>query len=125
MLKLRILTTLTFAGILAISCSNHQKDMKEYIIEITSFQFKETVSPDTFWMEDAKIETSYTSQQPGFISRESGYSERNNEVVVVVRWKTPADADASMEKFMSDTSVQDYAAMIEGTSMKMFRYKVR
>ncbi|MEM6766941.1 MAG: hypothetical protein AAF655_18540 [Bacteroidota bacterium] len=93
-----------------------------YVIEITTFTYKEGVKADTFWIRDAKIQEDYTSKQPGFISRESAMSEEG-EVVVVVRWKTMADAEASMNKFMQDPSVADYAQMIEGPSMKMKRYQ--
>ncbi len=99
--------------------------MEAYVIEVTTFKSNTTVDSDSFWQRDAEIESDYTSKQPGYISRESGYSEDNNEVVVVVRWKTQADADASMKKFMSDQSVQDYADMIDGPTMKMARYQVK
>lgn len=107
-----------------MSCSQKQKDMKPYVIEVTTFKYNETVDTDMFWSRDAQIEEDYTKLQPGYISRESGYSENSNEVVVVVRWKTQADADASMKKFMEDKSVADYAAMINGATMKMARYNV-
>lgn len=94
-----------------------------YVIEVTTFAYKTEVSADAFWARDAGIQADYTSQQPGFISRESALAE-DGEVVVVVRWKTMADADASMQKFMQDASVADYAEMIDGPSMKMKRYQV-
>jgi len=96
--------------------------MKSYVIEITTFQYNEDVDTAKFWSRDAEIESDYTSKQTGFISRESAYAEETNEVIVVVRWKTNDDADASMNKFMSDESVQDYAAMINGDTMQMKRY---
>lgn len=99
--------------------------MKPYVIEVTTFSYKSTVEANNFWIEDAKVETNFTSQQSGFISRESGYSEEGNKVVVLVRWKTQADADASMKKFMEDLSVKDYADMIDGGSMEMSRYDVK
>lgn len=112
-------------SIFAISCSQKQKEMKPYVIEVTTFKYNTNVDIDKFWSRDAEIETDYTSKQPGYISRESGFSENNNQIVVVVRWKTQADADASMKKFMADKSVADYAAMINGSTMKMARYNVK
>ncbi len=99
--------------------------MKPYVIEVVTFKYKNTVQADDFWAEDAKIEADYTSKQAGFISRESGYSENDNEVLVIVRWKSMAEADASMKKFMNDASVQDFANMIDAPTMKMVRYEVR
>jgi len=52
---------------------------------------------------------------------QSGVNEKG-EYVVVVFWKDVASADASMNKFMGDASVADYAQMIDGPSMKMSRY---
>jgi len=103
---------------------NNSKGMESYVIEVTTFQFKSTIDADNFWIEDAKVEADYTSLQPGFISRESGYSPATNEVVVVVRWKTMDDAEASMQKFMGETSVMTYADMIDASTMKMNRYSV-
>ncbi|MEL7535376.1 MAG: hypothetical protein AAFN10_29060 [Bacteroidota bacterium] len=95
-----------------------------YVIEITTFSYKAEVDPEAFWVRDAKIQEDYTSKQPGFISRESAAAE-DGEIVVVVRWNTMADAAASMNKFMGEQSVADYANMIEGPSMKMKRFQVK
>lgn len=116
---------IALVSVFTISCSQKQKEMKNYVIEVTTFKYNATVDADKFWTRDAEIDTDYTSKQTGYISRESGYSENSNEIVVVVRWQTQADADASMKKFMEDTSVADYAAMINGSTMKMSRYNVK
>lgn len=115
---------LTLISLSAISCKQNQSNMTSYVIEVTSFQYNSNVDADVFWARDAAIEADYTSKQPGYISRESGYSKDNNEVIVVVRWKTQEDAAASMKKFMGDQSVADYAQMINGPTMKMARYNV-
>ena len=119
------LIIIAIVGIITMSCSQkQQEEMKPYVIEVTTFKYNTNVDADKFWARDSQIEEDYTKLQPGYISRESGYSENSNEVIVVVRWQTQADADASMKKFMGDTSVADYAAMINGTTMKMTRYNV-
>lgn len=105
-------------------CQSKQEIMKPYVIEVVTFKYKSTVNTDAFWKEDAKIQTDYTSVQPGFISRESGFSTENNEVLVIVKWETEADANASMQKFMEDKSVVDFVNMIEANTMKMKRYNV-
>lgn len=99
--------------------------MEPYVLEVTTFCYKTKVDAELFWSEDAKVEANYTSKQPGFISRESGYSKETNEVVVVVRWKTVEDADASMQRFMDDVTVQQYVDMIDGNTLKMKRYDMR
>lgn len=114
-----ILTSLTM-----LSFGKKEKENNSYIIEITTFKIKSTVNSEYFWKEDAKIDANYTSKQPGCISRESGFDTETNEVLIVAKWNTKKDADASMQKFMTDNSVANYVNMIEGTTMKMKRYVV-
>ncbi len=111
--------------IITASCNQNSEPMESYVIEVTTFKYKTSVNAEGFWKEDAKIQDIYTSKQPGYISRESGYSEDTNEVVVVVRWKTMADAETSMAKFMGDDSVAAFVNMIDEPTMKMARYDVK
>ncbi|MFY7669499.1 hypothetical protein ACOSP6_00290 [Tenacibaculum sp. MEBiC06402] len=97
--------------------------MKNTIVEVTTFSLKTTAISQTFNKLDSKVEDNFTSKQPGFIKRESGVDE-NGVYTIIVYWKTMSDAEASMNKFMGDTSVADYASMIEGSSMKMNRYTI-
>ena len=120
----QLLITFTLLAGLA-SCSTNTDLTKPYVIEVVTFKYKDTVNARDFWTEDAKIEADYTSKQPGFLSRESGYSEDENEVLVIVRWESMSDADASMKKFMDDKSVKEFANMIDGATMKMIRYEVK
>ena len=97
--------------------------MKEKtIMEVTTFNINSNVNSMDFNKRDLQIENDFTSKQAGFIKRQSSVSE--GEYAVVVFWKTMADAAASMNKFMSDASVGDYAQMIDGPSMKMARYEM-
>jgi heme-degrading monooxygenase HmoA len=91
------------------------------IMEVTTFNVNPEVNPEAFAKRDAQVEANFTSSQPGFIKRQSGVDDKGNYVVVVY-WKTIANADASMKQFMSDASVADYAKMIDVSTMKMSRY---
>jgi len=93
------------------------------IMEVTTFNINSSVNPKVFAKRDAKVESDFTSKQPGFIKRQSGLDDKGNYAVVVY-WKSKANADASMQKFMSDASVADYAKMIDGPSMKMARFAI-
>ena len=115
-----IITCITF-----FSCESKPEKMKSYVIEIVTFKCKSTVDANAFWLEDAKVQADYTSKQAGFISRESGYSRDSKEVLVIVRWKTQADAEVSMQKFMGDSSVVSFVEMIDISTMKMKRYSVK
>ena len=91
------------------------------IMEVTTFNINSNANPSAFAKRDAQVETDFTSKQPGFIKRQSGLDDKGNYVVVVY-WKSVADADASMKKFMGDAAVADYGKMIDGPTMKMSRY---
>ena len=91
------------------------------IMEVTTFHINSDASPLTFAKRDAQVERDFTSKQPGFIKRQSGVDDKGNYIVVVY-WQGTADADASMNKFMNDASVADYAQMIDGPTMNMSRY---
>ncbi len=91
------------------------------IMEVTTFNINSAVNPTAFAKRDAQVEVDFTSKQSGFIKRQSGVDDKGNYIVVVF-WKSVADADASMNKFMGDASVADYAKMIDAPTMKMSRY---
>ncbi|RKR13012.1 putative SnoaL-like aldol condensation-catalyzing enzyme [Maribacter vaceletii] len=120
-LKPRFLFLIIVTLILS-SCTSEAKNI-ETVLEVTTFNLKTTANALEFNKIDAVIENNYTSKQPGFIRRQSGVNEQG-KYVVLVYWKSLADAKASMNKFMSDSSVTNYASMIEGESMKMSRFTI-
>ena len=111
--------------LLLLACGNKSTSNPPYVMEVTTFTYSPNVDETKFWEEDAKVENDYTSKQAGFISRESGFDNSSGRVIVVVRWQSLKDAEASMQKFMGDASVQTYAGMIHGPSMEMTRYEIR
>jgi len=112
--------TLILIGLLVGSC---ETPITESVLEVTTFKTKSVTNSSTFNTLDAQVENDFTSKQPGFISRQSGINE-NGEYVVLVYWETLDNAKASMQKFMADASVADYAGMIDGPTMKMARYTI-
>ncbi len=122
---------LLFLAFAISSCSNTKKIIdstkssktmeNKTVMEVTTFNIQSNVNPADFKKRDLQIESDFTSKQPGFIKRQSGINEKG-EYLVVVFWKSLSDADASMNKFMGDASVADYAQMIDGNSMKMTRF---
>ncbi|MGB2684581.1 MAG: hypothetical protein WBC43_06140 [Olleya sp.] len=115
-----LLTSLTL-----LSFSKKENDKNSYVIEVTTYKIKASVSTENYWIEDAKVDTNYTSKQPGYISRESAYNEETKTFLVVAKWKSMKDAEASMTKFMKDESVAKFANMIDGSTMKMSHYLVK
>lgn len=105
-------------GLLLASCNSSKS-----VLEVTSFKPKTTTNILAFNKLDAEVESNFTSKQAGFIRRQSGINEQG-EYVVLVYWNTLEEANASMQKFMSDESVADYASLIDGSTMKMSRYRI-
>ncbi|MDO6473282.1 nuclear transport factor 2 family protein [Maribacter sp. 1_MG-2023] len=120
-MKMKILG-LCFFSIAAASC-NSAPQQENHVLEVTSFNIKTTASELEFNKLDTEIEESFTSKQPGYIRRQSGVDDQGRYVVLVY-WKSLADAKASMDKFMADASVATYANMIEGSTMKMSRFTI-
>ncbi len=114
---------LILIGVIVLLVSSCSETKTESVLEVTTFKTKSITNTLAFNTLDAEIESTFTNKQPGFISRQSGINE-NGEYVVLVNWETLENAKASMEKFMTDPSVADYASMIEGSSMKMSRYVI-
>lgn len=107
------------------SCSvnkiSNSKMESKTIMEVTTFRISSNVSPAEFSKNDLQVESNFTSEQPGFIRRQSAVDDEGNYVVIVY-WENIAAATASMTKFMSDASVAAYAQMIDSQTMNMQRY---
>ena len=119
MMKFKLIL-LGIMGILATSCKTTKTEL---VLEVTTFKTKSVTNTTTFNALDAEVENNFTKNQPGFLHRQSGINEAG-EYVVLVYWDTLENAQASMEKFMADPSVSDYASMIDGPTMKMSRYVI-
>lgn len=91
------------------------------VIEIVTFTLKQGVDYETFAPLDKAVETNHVSRQPGFLSRETARGEKG-EWLVIVRWKTAADADASMNSFMDAPAAAEFIDGIDTATMKMRRY---
>ncbi len=98
--------------------------MENQVIEITYFKPKETVSQEIFGARNIRVGVEYASKQTGFISRETGV-DADGTWVIVVHWKTLADSEASMQKWMTESSVDDFKEMIEPSSFKMSVFQTR
>lgn len=92
--------------------------MENQVIEITYFKPKASVSQENFGARNIRVGVEYASKQIGFISRETGV-DADGTWVIVVHWETLADSQASMQKWMTESSVDDFKEMIEPSSFKM------
>ncbi|MRX28165.1 hypothetical protein GJS41_08390 [Kangiella sp. HZ709] len=94
----------------------------DYIVEVATFKLKDGVSPKDFNTLDQQVEIGHVSQQPGFISRESGLTE-DNYWRVIVHWDSLNDADASMNSFMAAPAAAAFMDAVDTSTMIMRRYK--
>lgn len=91
------------------------------VIEIAHFRLKEGVSLEEFRPLDKAVESQHVSKQPGFISRESAVAD-DGEWLVIVRWRSVADADASMSSFANAPTAGEFMSKIDASTMTMKRY---
>ncbi len=102
--------------------SGSLKDAKPYVIELATFREKPQVQRDTFEKRDLQVEADYISRQTGYITRRIGTAE-NGQRLMMIFWKTIADADAGMKEFLQDQSVADYYKMIDWKTVELKRFQ--
>jgi hypothetical protein len=88
------------------------------VVEITYFKPKEGVSQEDFQARNIRVGQEYAAKQPGFVSRETGVDAQGTWVIMV-RWQSLADSEASMRKWADEASVADFKEMIEPSSFSM------
>ncbi|MEM7430699.1 MAG: hypothetical protein AAF351_02045 [Pseudomonadota bacterium] len=93
------------------------------VIEIATFKLKDGVDHATFAPLDKAVEVNHVSQQPGFVSRETGYTEQG-DWLVIVHWSSLEAADASMNSFSSAPAAAEFMNHLEMSTMTMTRYAI-
>jgi len=91
------------------------------VIEVVTLKLKDGVTATQFWPIDQEIQTKYISKRTGFISRESAPGA-DHTWLVIVHWRSVADADASMKSFSTAPAAAKFMSMIVPDSMVMTRY---
>lgn len=102
--------------------SSSLKDRKPYVIELATFKERPQVQRDTFEKRDLQVEKDYISRQNGYITRRIGKAE-NGQRLMMIFWKTLADADNGMKDFMKEKSVSDYNKMIDWKTVELKRFQ--
>ena len=93
------------------------------IIEIVTFKLKPGITAQDFGSLDKEVELQHVARQPGFVSRESAASD-DGEWLVIVRWRSVQDAEASMASFSAAPATQEFMSKIQAGSMNMKRYAI-
>jgi hypothetical protein len=91
------------------------------VIEIVTVKLKSDVTVTQMDAVDHEIGTNLIANRPGFLSRESAPGS-DHSWLAIVRWRSTADADASMESFSSAPIAAKFMALIEPGSLVMKRY---
>lgn len=121
--------SMLIAGIAAIcaACGATQEGpsniLEPTVIEIATFKLKDGVAPAAFAPLDAAVETNHVSLQPGFVSRETGFTEQG-DWLVIVHWESIAAAEASMASFAEAPAAADFMGSLDMSSMSMKRYEI-
>ncbi len=91
------------------------------VIEVVSFKLLSGVTAAQFRLVDQEVEAQHVSTQPGFVARESAAGE-HGEWLVIVHWRSAADADASMASFEKAPAAAEFMSSINTSTMLMRRY---
>lgn len=95
-------------------------DTKANVIEIATFELADGVTAAEFAEIDARVEAEHVSQQPGFVSRETGATETG--WLVIVHWESSDAAQASMDSFASAPAAAAFMSKLDASTMSMTRY---
>lgn len=91
------------------------------VIEVVTFKLSGGVTAAQFRLVDQEVEAQYVSRQPGFVSRESAAGE-HGEWLVIVHWRSAADANSSMASFETAPAAAKFMSSIDASTMRMKRY---
>ena len=91
------------------------------VIEVVTLKLKPGVSHRDFAPVDLAVERQHVSKHPGFLSRETAAGADGNWLVIV-KWASAKDADASMSTFMKAPAAAKFMSMIDAETMVMKRH---
>ncbi|MEL6684484.1 MAG: hypothetical protein AAFN63_11035 [Pseudomonadota bacterium] len=114
---------LTAAALFTGATMAYAQETTATVVEIATFDFAEGVNAEAFAPVDARVEAEHVSQQPGFVSRETGATDTG--WVAIVHWETAAAAQASMDSFANAPAAADFMGMMNVETMRMTRYDIK
>ena len=125
MLNLKTLTVGAAAFCVACTASPPEVEntIEPTVIEIATFELANGVDPAQFAPLDEAVERDHVSKQPGFVSRETGYTDQG-EWLVIVHWESIEAAEASMASFTAAPAAADFMANLDPSTMPMMRYEI-
>jgi heme-degrading monooxygenase HmoA len=90
-------------------------------IEIVRFKLKPETAREDFITRNKDVEQNVIMKMPGIITRETAMTE-DKDVVVVLHWERPEDAQNSMDKFVANPATHAFTSLIDMSTFTMTRF---
>ena len=91
-------------------------------MELTTFRLNEDVDEHAFLRADAAVQA-FHHLQPGLLRRTTFRDIANGEWMVAVLWSSWEQADAAADVARTHAAMQEYASMIDATSVQVRRFE--
>ena len=91
------------------------------VIEITAFELASGADEQAFLVADKRLQTDVLYQHAGLLRRTTARADRGGWVVVVV-WRSPADAQASKRLAEQHPDYEKFMAFVAGGSLRSKSY---
>ena len=92
------------------------------VVEVVRFRLAQGAGEAAFLAENRKAQE-FVAKQPGFVGRELARGD-DGGWLVIVRWDSAADADASFAKFVAAVEMKPFMDLLDAASMEAGRYTV-
>jgi hypothetical protein len=89
---------------------------QENVLELVVFKTNDGATPDQL-LQTVDAVSDWLKTQPGFISRDLSYAEKEDRWIDIIRWRTLQDAEAASEASMSSVELAPMLALIDMDSM--------
>ena len=94
------------------------------LIEAITVELASGATAEDFLAANQVIQDEYASQQPGYLSRETGVSE-GGQWWIAIQWETQADSDASIAGFGEAPGLEDFMTTLNPETMIITQYELK
>jgi hypothetical protein len=92
-------------------------------LETIRFKLEPGITDADFLRRNFRVENEYMARRPGFISRTTSRSDEG-EWLVMVRWTSVEDAEATIGAFFGAPQTQEFLAAVDESTVVSGRYQV-
>lgn len=93
------------------------------VLETIRFHLREGVSDEDFLGRNQTVEREYMAKRPGFSARWTSKSA-TGEWLVVVRWNSVAEAEATINEFLKAPQTQEFLAVVDPSTVSLGHYEL-